>query len=300
MIKKVLIAGASGRFGAQAAQAFAQAGWDVSTFNRKSETLLNAAKGVDVIVNAMNPPDYLNWDTEIPRITGEVIDAAKANGATVLIPGNVYNFGTQRGPWSDKTPQIAQSRKGQIRIEMEDAYRASGVKTIILRGGDFMGGDVSGTWLDLVILKSITRGKFVYPGDPDVPHAWAYLPDMARAAVGLAEKRDSLEDFVDVAFPGYAVSGREMMRAISEITGRNLELGKMPWWGIRLASPFWRLGRELLEMRYLWDHPHSLEAARFSELLPEFVATDFDEAIAEVLPVDVNPDKTMVRGHSFA
>lgn len=299
MTQKVLIAGASGRFGAQARRAFEAAHWEVRCFDRKTQRLDEAAQGADVIVNALNPPDYKNWQTEIPRITREVIAAAKASGATILIPGNVYNYGVAPAPWSAQTPQVACSRKGQIRIDMEAAYRGSGVKAINLRAGDFIDEGATGTWLDLIMLKSFKTGKFVYPGNPDIPHAWGYLPDLARAAVELAERRDDLEGFNDISFPGFAVTGRDMMAALERASGQILKLSQMPWWPIRMAAPFWRLGRELSEMRYLWEHPHWLDGTEFSQILPEFVATDLVTAMAGVLPVDVQPNKAMIRAQRF-
>ena len=44
--------------------------------------------GADVIDNGLNPPNYHNWAKLIPQITADVIAAAKASGATVLLPGN--------------------------------------------------------------------------------------------------------------------------------------------------------------------------------------------------------------------
>lgn len=294
MTQTVLIAGASGRFGAQVKIAFNAAGWEVRVFDRHTHSMMEASVGADVIVNALNPPNYKNWAETIPKITKEVIEAAKANGATVLIPGNVYNYGTQPAPWSDQTPQVASSRKGQIRIDMEALYRASGVPTIILRSGDFIDDGATGTWLDLVMLKSLPKGKLTYMGNPDIPHAWGYLPDLARAAVGLVEKRDQLGVFCDVAFPGYTISGNEMRAVLEELSGRPLNMVQLPWWAFRIASPFWALGRELLEMRYLWDHPHWLDGTKFDDLLPDFETTGVQEALASALPVDFHPNKPVV------
>ncbi|NHW17344.1 NAD-dependent epimerase/dehydratase family protein, partial [Escherichia coli] len=85
MTKTVLITGASGKIGRHAHAAFSKAGWQVRTFNRATDTLSQSAMGTDVIVNGFNPPNYKNWDTEIPRITREVIEAAKQSGATVIV-----------------------------------------------------------------------------------------------------------------------------------------------------------------------------------------------------------------------
>ena len=300
MTGSVLIAGASGRFGSNASQAFKDAGWTVRHYRRSEESLLEAARGMDVIVNALNPQNYKNWETEIPRITDEVLEAAKAHGSTVLIPGNVYNFGAHQAPWSETTPQRPNTVKGRVRVEMEEVYRASGVRTIILRSGDFIDAGATGTWLDLVCYKGLAKGKFTYPGNPDISHSWGYLPDLGRAAVALVERRETLDRFTDVAFEGFTVTGQEIARTLENILGRSVNLSVMPWWPIRLISPFWGLGRELLEMRYLWEHPHGLSGSLFDALVPDFETTSLEAAIAASLPVEVHPKQPVVRAQSFA
>ena len=131
MPQTVLILGASGRAGHHSATAFEDAGWMVRRFDRRDD-MTHAAEGADVILNGLNPPDYHDWKSTIPAITAQVIEAAKSSGATVILPGNVYHFGNQPGTWSEKTPPNPVSRKGQIRLEMERVYEASGVQTLSL------------------------------------------------------------------------------------------------------------------------------------------------------------------------
>lgn len=302
MTQTALILGASGRFGSHCDTAFRAAGWTTRRYTRGTD-MAKAAQGVDVIVNGLNPPNYKNWATEIPRITQQVIAAAKASGATVLVPGNVYTFGTQPGPWSDSTPQTPCSRKGAIRVTMENAYRAAacdGVRTILLRGGDYIDTRGSGGFFDLVITKPLAKGRISYPGRTDIPHAWAYLPDMARAAVALADARADLPAFADIAFPGWTLSGADLADQIAHVAGRSIVARRMSWVPIQLASPFWGLGRELLEMRYLWDHPHWLDGTRFADVVPEFAPTPMAAALASALPADVHPDKAVIAADRLA
>ena len=302
MTNTVLILGASGRFGSHCSTAFQKAGWTTRVFQRGTD-MSDAARGCDLIVNGLNPPNYQNWDTEIPRITRDVLAAAKASGATILIPGNVYNFGTQPGPWSAATPQKTHTKKGNIRIEMEAMYRAAsqeGIRTILLRAGDFIDTKGSGGFFDLVIAKPAAKGRISYPGRRDIPHAWAYLPDIARAAVALAERRADLPAYADIPFEGWTLTGDDLAVAVGAAIGKPMQAAKMSWLPIRIASPFWRLGRELLEMRYLWDHPHGLDGAAFEAIVPDFTPTHLQTAIASALPADVHPDKAMVAARRFA
>lgn len=295
MTQTVLILGGNGRFGSNAAQAFDADGWIVRQFDRKTDDLETAARGVDVIVNAWNPV-YTDWARDIPVLTKRVIAAAKASGATVIVPGNVYVFGHDApARFTEDTPHLAANHLGRIRTDMEAAYRASGVQTIILRAGDFIDTRASGNWFDMILTKKLGAGLFTYPGRADIPHAWAYLPDVTCAAVALANMRDRLERFEDVPFPGYTLSGQAMAAALERVTGAPVRLKRMNYLPLWLAAPFWGMGRRLLEMRYLWSKPHHLDGSKLAQLLPEFRATPLETALTSAIEVDVDPDKTMVR-----
>ena len=281
---KVLVAGASGNFGAAAAQAFAAAGWEVRRFQRGTD-MAAAAMGCDVIVNALNPPMYHDWARLIPQITAEVLAAARASGATVIVPGNVYVYGALPGPWNDATPHRPCSRKGRIRAEMEAAYRASGLPVIVLRGGDFVDAGSAGTFLNLVTLKGLAKGRFQVAGDPTVPRAYAHVPDMARVAVALAARRADLPRFADIPFAGLTFSMAEVLAEVERQTGRTLRVTQLPWGMMRLLSPFWELARELREMRYLYDLPHRLDPAPLAALLPDHRDAGLADVVAAHLAV---------------
>jgi nucleoside-diphosphate-sugar epimerase len=282
MTSSVLILGARGRFGRHAAAAFAEAGWQVRPF-RRGDNLDSAATGAQVIVNAWNPP-YPQWRTQVPGLTAQVIAAARSSGARVILPGNVYVFGAGAPPvLSSGTPHAASNPLGRIRVEMESAYRASGVPTLVLRCGDFIDDAASGNWFDKVLAARVRRGVFVYPGPRDVSHAWAWLPDAARAAVALAELGDRLPVFAEVPFPGYTLTGNDLHAAVELALGRPLRAAALPWWALRLVAPVWPMGRGLVEMRYLWSMPHRLDPGPLSSVLPDFRATPLPDALRAAL-----------------
>lgn len=280
MTGKVLVLGGNGRFGRSAAEAFWNAGWKVRLFDRDADTLPDAAMGAEVIVNGWNPP-YDRWAAELPGLTDKVIEAARASGATLIQAQNIYVYGKGSPErLAVETPHAARNELGRLRIGMEERLRASGIRVILLRAGDFIDTAGSGNWLDRIILAKLGKGRLVYPGNPDIPHAWAYLPDLARAAVALAQRRDSLAPFEDVPYPGYTLSGRDLAALVSRAVGREIAVRPMSWLPLRVAAPFWPMARRLLEMRYLWDMPHRIDAARFDALVPGFTSTAPEEAVA--------------------
>ena len=297
MTQTALILGATGRFGRAASTAFRAAGWRVTEWRRPNASgegandptviygdlfdapALAKAAEVDVIVNALNPP-YPAWAAEVPQMTQAVIAAAKATGATVLIPGNVYNYGSALPPrLTAHTPEVGDHRKAAIRIAMEAAYREAKVPTIVLRAGDFIDTAPGENWFEGQITAKAAKGKVMYPGPTDRDHAWAYLPDLARAAELAARRREALPRFTALGFPGYTLTGEDLMDLIDAAMGQKIRRGGMPWGLIRLMGLINPMMREVYEMRYLWDRPHQIDGTDFSALFPDFRPTPTAEAI---------------------
>lgn len=258
---------------------------DADAFDR--EALVAACAGADVVVNALNPP-YTDWNEKAMPLARNVAAAVKAAGATHMLPGNVYNFGHAVGldmgedaPFSPSTP------KARIRIAMEELFRKlaeeEGVQTIVLRAGDFYGGPLRGTWHDLMILSKLDKGVLVWPGPADCPHAFAYLPDLARGFAALAERRGELGRFEVVHFEGHTLTGGEMKAMAEAIVGRQLRLRGVPWPLLRAAGLVMPMMREVAAMSYLWRMPHSLDGAKFRRLAPGFVATPPARALRETI-----------------
>lgn len=283
MAQVALVLGAKGAFGGAVARALAVAGWQVRSYERGTD-MVAAAQGVDLIVNGLNPPGYHDWARAIPAITEQVLAAAKASGATVLVPGNVYPYGREAAPWGPDTPHRPVARKGAIRAAMEARYRAAATageaRVIVLRGGDFMAEGVPGLMINRMVLKDVAKGRITALGPRDVPHSWAYLPDMARAAVGLVALGRALPAYADIPFAGFTASVDDIARAAERATGRKMVVKRFPMWVFTALSPFWELARELREMLYLYEHPHWMEADTLAAWLPDCRGTPLDEVIA--------------------
>ncbi|WP_149589280.1 epimerase [Tabrizicola flagellatus] len=285
MTRTALVLGASGGFGGQVALALQRAGWTVNRYARGTD-MTAAARGADLIVNGLNPPAYHDWDRLIPEITTSVLAAGRASGATLLVPGNVYPYGMEPGPWGPDTPHRPVARKGRIRAEMEARYRAAadrGQRTILLRGGDFLLPEAPQMVMNRVILGEVGKGRVTALGDPEALHAYAFLPDMARAAVALVALGEALPAYADIPFAGHAFTISDLAARITRLSGRPMRIKRFPRWIFTLASPVWELARELREMLYLFDHPHALDPAPLRRWLPDWQDTALDEVIARHL-----------------
>lgn len=284
MTQTVLILGSSGRFGRNAADAFTAAGWKVRRFDRARDQIETAMRGADVVVSAWNPPGYHLWTEALLERHAEVARTAAREGATIILAGNVYVYGPDApSPWQPDTPHLATNPLGIFRKRLEAAYRDSGAKTVVLRCGDFIDTEKTGNWFENYVTPGLAKGFIRYPGDPTAPHAWAFLPDAARAAVALAEARETLTGFNDVPFEGYTLSGNQMAEALASVTDHTVEVKPFQWGMMRLVKPFMPVLAGVFEMRYLWSLPQRLDGARLAEIAPDFAPTPLDEALREAL-----------------
>jgi hypothetical protein len=140
------------------------------------------------------------------------------------------------------------------------------------------------------------KGVFTYPGRMDAVHAWAYLPDMARAMVGLAAKRATFPAFASFGFEGYSLTGAELKAAVEQEVGHPLKTAAFPWFIMRALGVFSPLVREVIEMRYLWDTPHCVDGEALAAVLPDFTPTPLATAMAEVLGKDESAPMEQMAG----
>jgi nucleoside-diphosphate-sugar epimerase len=311
--RNVLVLGANGNVGSEVTKQLRDAGWQVRAMTRDAARAAErhdgitwlqgdalepadveaAAEDCAVIVHAVNPPGYRNWSGLVLPMLENTIAAARSARATIVLPGNVYNYGPDAFPvLTEDAPQRPLTRKGAIRVAMEQRlrdYADDGGRVIVVRAGDYFGPNADGTWFSMGLVKPGRTVRTVNePGMPGVGHQWAYLPDVARAMVRLLERRDSLEPFASFHLGGHwDDDGTKMTGAVSRVvaarTGKAPRVADFPWWLIRLLSPFTETLRELLEMKYLWRQPVRLDNARITRELGREPHTPLDQAIEETL-----------------
>jgi len=305
MASTVLILGAAGRIGQALVNAFADAGWAVRAQARKplpaalaaraqvqavrcdaldAPALRVAAQGAQVIIHALNPP-YTQWDKLALPLAEAAIGLARDSGALLMLPGNVYNFGRELPELlSPTTPERGDTPKARTRIEIEARMAAEpALNSVVIRAGDFFGGAGRGSWFDMGLASRVGKGQFVYPGAPDLLHAWAYLPDLAQAFVRVAEQHAQLRGHHRLHFAGHAVTGQQMREAMEAATRRSLKPATLPWGVIHLGAIVIPMWREMLVMRYLWQRAHQLEGRALQALVGSLPHTPLPKAVGASL-----------------
>ena len=310
--KTALILGATGGIGHEVAAALSRHGWQIKALHRdpakaaalvspfsvtwvkgdamNAADVINAARGASLIVHAVNPPGYRNWAQLVVPMIESSISAARASGARILLPGTIYNFGPDAFPiLREDSPQNPLTRKGKIRVEMERRLQAAahtGVRSFIVRAGDFFGPTAGNNWFSQGLVKP---GKpvtsILYPGRRGAGHAWAYLPDLAETMAQLADRESTLGVFERFHFAGqWDTDGVRMTNAIRAVVGSpNIAVRGFPWALLALLSPFKTLFREMREMRYLWQEPLRLNNDRLLSVLKTEPRTPLEQAVHATL-----------------
>jgi nucleoside-diphosphate-sugar epimerase len=308
MNKTALVIGARGGIGGEMVQALGRHGWQVRALARnavvrsadgvqwlagdamQAQDVRSAAEGVDVVVHAVNPPGYRDWNKLVLPMLDHSIAAARATGARLLLPGTVYNYDPDAFPLlREDSPQQAQTRKGAIRVEMERRLRVAtadgAMRALVVRAGDFFGPQPGSSWLSQGVLKSGSASRrIVNPAAPGIGHAWAYLPDVAETMVQLLQQEARLAPFDSFHFEGlWDADGTQMVKSIRRALGKNLPVSRFPWAMLPLLAPFNTTVGEMREMRYLWQQPVRLDNSRLKAFLGTEPRTPLDEALRRAI-----------------
>ncbi len=229
-----------------------------------------AADGATVVYHCLNPPyDTSAWAVQVPRYTENLIAAAGAAGARLVVLENLYMLAPARGRVIDEDSPIGPvSRKGAIRARaterLFDAHHRGEVVAVAGRASDFYGpgGTMSGLgdffWPDALAGK---RVRSPYP--LDVPHTWHYIPDVAAglAVLGNADADACGRAWMLPCQPAEPL--QQLVDRLAAVLGRQLRTGGMPRLLVKALGLMMPVMREIDEMLYQWDGPSHVDDRRF-------------------------------------
>jgi nucleoside-diphosphate-sugar epimerase len=306
-MKEALVLGATGGIGRPVARLLAARGWTVRALHRDPPSVEGsepfdwvqgdalapadvalAARGVGVIVHAVKPRQYRDWHRFVLPMIDNTI--AAADGARIVMPGNVYNYGSSAGSLiAEDAPQHPETRKGVLRVEMERRIAAAAEdgrsRGLVLRAGDFFGPGAGSSWFSEAMVRPGRRPRVVRnPARPGVGHQWVYLPDLAETMADLIEL-EHLPPMARFHMDGHwDPDGSEMAAAIVRCLGEPaIPVRQLPWWIISLASSISPDMRELAELKYLWERPVRLDNTLLLSTLGHEPRTPIDDAVRATL-----------------
>jgi nucleoside-diphosphate-sugar epimerase len=100
--------------------------------------------------------------------------------------------------------------------------------------------------------------------EPDQPHAFAYVPDIGRAAVSLLDAGDDAFNQVWHVPCAPTRAPRQLLAIGADAVGQTLKVISIPSWLLPVIGAAIPFVREISEMRFTWNRPYHVDATKFS------------------------------------
>jgi nucleoside-diphosphate-sugar epimerase len=232
------------------------------------EAATDAAKGASVVYQCLNAP-YNRWPEMFPQLQGGVMAAAERTGALLVSLENLYGYGPPGGrPMTEDLPLAATTVKGRTRAamtaELLAAAHAGRVRVAIGRASDFFGAGVTqGSTLGERVFGNTLAGRRAdFVGNPDLPHTYSYVPDIAAGLATLGTDPRAAGQVWHLPGP-QTVTTRELLDLVAREVGHPVGIRTVNKLGLRVLGLTKPMLRELAETYYQFDKPFVLDTSKY-------------------------------------
>ena len=303
-MSKVTVLGATGGIGRAISTELATHGHEVTAVNRSASSTLGArirtatadlrdrdqaipaTAGADVVVMAAGRP-YRDWATELPQMVDHALHGGIHADARFVMVDNLYAYGEPDGPITEATPETPTSRKGIVRREIVrrllDAHTAGRAQVTVGRLSDYYGPHSTNSMIDSLGIEPAVKGKDPRALlDPDQPHTFHYLPDVARAFATLVEE-PTADGRVWILPAAPPTTQRVLLTEIVRQVRGSGRVGRISPLMLAIGGLFDRQIREVRELSGQWIRPFTTDASAFEAAFGPFDFTPHLRAIAETV-----------------
>ncbi|MDQ0216093.1 nucleoside-diphosphate-sugar epimerase [Oikeobacillus pervagus] len=304
-MNKVLVLGASGGMGYALVNELTSRGIETIAFSRtrqklerlfegnglvtvyngdvfqKSE-LIKAAEQVTIIYHAINIP-YSEWEEKHPIIMGNIVDTAKRQNTKLAIVDNIYAYGRGNGETvKEEFPKRPHTKKGKIRLKLENMAKQSGVPVLFAHFPDFYGPNAENTQIHYMLQSVVKNKRSMFVGDQKIAREYIFTPDGAKALVELSLRDDAYNQNWNI--PGFGViTGKDIVQIVKEITGYRKKVSTATKNMIRFMGLFDKGMREFVEMLYLNENPVVLNGGKYEKIIGPVPRTSYEEGLRQTL-----------------
>lgn len=227
--------------------------------------------------------DYAGWPEKWPPMMAGMLAGAESAGAPFVFMDNCYMYGPVDEPMREDLPLTAFGRKPATRARItrmwQEAHQTARVRVASVRASDFYGPGVGNSALGDRSFGRIAEGKSAQiVGDPDQPHSFTYVPDVARALMTVADAPDSFGEAWNVPnAPDRTL--RDLLELFATAIGQPLKIQVMPKMMMSALGLLNVNVREMKEMLYQWERPFIVDSSKFADRFWND-PTSFDDGIA--------------------
>lgn len=235
------------------------------------DAVTRAADGAETIFVVTNPP-YTTWPRDWPPVFDAAITAAERTGASLVVMGNLYPYGSPNGPMTEHTPELTTETKGLVRKAgwhaVREATREGRIRGVEVRASDYFGAGSGGTahlgeaFFTRILSSKTARGV----GDVDLEHSWSYVPDIVTTLSAAADWSGEWGRIWHVP-SGTPHPRAEIAAQLNALYGTTGEAAAYPQWMLRALGTFSPMMREIAASSYQFTVPYVIDAAETSRLL---------------------------------
>ena len=246
------------------------------------EFATEAMRGADVAYQCLNPP-YTKWPQHFPPLQASLLAAAQAGGVKLVTLENLYMYGPTGGaPLTEDLPHRPAGPKGRVRSAMAHellaAHERGDVRVAIGRASDFFGPGARLTHMgERVFSPALAGKKAQVMGDPDQPHTFSYVPDVAAglAVLGAHDAADGRAWHLPNA---ETLTTRRFIELVFAETGHEPRVSAMPRFMVTAVGLFNPMVREIAEVLFEFEEPFVVDSSAFESTF-DLRATPLTEAI---------------------
>ena len=242
-------------------------------------------KGASVVYHCAAPA-YQHWVRDFPALQDSIVQAVSSIDARLVVLDNLYAYGVA-GTLTEDLPYAATGPKGRLRARMSDRlladHDAGRIDVTIARSSDFLGPQVRMSALGERFWPQLLTGKTVqWFGNPDAPHSFTYVPDLAQAMIVLGSHVAARGRAWHVPSQP-AVSLRDLVARAAELAGQPVpKITVTPKIIMRLVGLFAPAAAELIEVNYQFTNRFEISDAAYRDTFGG-TPTDFDMALSATI-----------------
>jgi nucleoside-diphosphate-sugar epimerase len=236
-----------------------------------AKSVQSAVSGAKQIVVAIGFPYFgETWRKVWPPAMQNLVAAATASDARMVFVDNLYMYGPQTAPLREDMPLTDFGVKPAVRAEVTRIWMAASaarrLRIAALRAPDFYGPGVGQSHLGDIGFGAIAKGKRAFLiAPPDIPHDFAYVPDIARAVGTLLDAPDDAYGQAWHMPSAPTRTPRDILELGARALGTTARISALPQWLLPAIGTVSPLMREMSEMRFQWDRPYHVNARKFTD-----------------------------------
>ena len=166
--------------------------------------------------------------------------------------------------------------------ELLEASASGRARISIGRASDFFGpGVVESTLGERVFANALSGKRADFIGNPDLPHTYSYVPDIASGLATLGADERAIGQVWHLPGPETGTT-RQVIELISNEVGHHVDIRTVPKLMVRVMGLVNPLMRGLAEMSYEFDEPFVLDTSKYQSTFSA-TSTPLETALTDTL-----------------